>query len=139
MIILDTNIISETMRLKPDQRVVEWLDSQTPNEVHLCAPVLAELYYGVARLADPERRTVLSNRCRDMVRLVFDGRILPFDVPSAEAYGNLVTNREMIGRPISVMDAMIGAIAKTNRATLATRNTRDFEETGVTVINPFDS
>jgi hypothetical protein len=138
MIVLDTNVISETMRRKPNEKVVAWLDSQAPNDLYLCAPVLAELHYGIARLEESDRKTVLLNLCREMVTHVFDGRIIAFDAPAAEVYGSLVAYREMIGKPISVMDATVAAIAKSNRATLATRNVSDFAETGVALFNPFD-
>jgi hypothetical protein len=137
MIVLDTNVISEAMRRKPDEAVVAWLDGQVPNDLYLCAPVLAELHYGIARLRESERKSALLSLCRDMVTHIFGGRILAFDAPAAEAYGGLVAKREMAGNPISVMDALIAAIAKSSHATLATRNVRHFAETGVTLINPF--
>lgn len=137
MIVLDTNVISETMRRKPDQTVVAWLDSQTPNDLYLCAPVLAEIEYGIARLPDSERKKTLFGLCREMVTQVFDGRILAFDAPAAEVYGNLVAKREVAGSPIGIMDALIAAIARSNHAALATRNVGHFAETGLTLINPF--
>jgi len=137
MIVLDTNIISETMRLKPNGTVIAWLDGQPPNELYLCAPVLAELHYGIARLDDSARKTSLSNICHEMTTQIFDGRILAFDASAAESYGHLVAKREAEGNPISIIDAMIAAIAQSNHAALATRNTRDFAETGLTLINPF--
>jgi predicted nucleic acid-binding protein len=137
MIVLDTNVISETMRRKPDGAVVAWLDSQLPNDLYLCAPVLAELNYGIALLEASERKTVLWNLCREMVTNVFDGRILAFDAAAAEAYGTLVASRKMSGSTISVMDALIAAIVKSNYATLATRNMSDFREIGLALVNPF--
>ncbi len=137
MIVLDTNVISETMRRKPDQAVVAWLDGQTPNDLYLCAPVLAEIQYGIARLPEFARKTVLFDLCREMVTHVFNGRVLAFDVPAAEAYGSVVAKREVAGSPISVMDALIAAIARSNHAALATRNVADFANIGLTLINPF--
>jgi predicted nucleic acid-binding protein len=137
MIVLDTNVISETMRRVPKAAVVEWLDSQPANDLFLCTPVLAEIYYGVARLDESMRKSNLLRSYRQIVAEVFEGRILPFDAPAAEAYGELVAELESDGSPITVIDAMIAAIAQSNAATLATRNTAHFTKTGVTLVNPF--
>jgi toxin FitB len=137
MIVLDTNVISETMRRVPKAAVVEWLDSQPANDLFLCTPVLAEIYYGVARLDESMRKSNFLRSYRQIVAEVFEGRILPFDAPAAEAYGELVAELESDGNPITVIDAMIAAIAQSNAATLATRNTAHFTKTGVTLVNPF--
>jgi toxin FitB len=137
MIVLDTNVISETMRRVPNAAVVEWLDSQPANDLFLCTPVLAEIYYGVARIDESMRKSNLLRSYRQIVAEVFEGRILPFDAPAAEAYGELVAELESDGNPITVIDAMIAAIAQSNAATLATRNTAHFTKTGVTLVNPF--
>ena len=137
MIVLDTNVISETMRRVPNAAVVEWLDSQPANDLFLCTPVLAEIYYGVARLDESMRKSNLLRSYRQIVAEVFEGRILPFDAPAAEAYGELVAELESEGNPITVIDAMIAAIAQSNAATLATRNMAHFTKTGVTLVNPF--
>jgi hypothetical protein len=137
MIVLDTNVISETMRRVPKAAVVEWLDSQPTNDLFLCTPVLAEIYYGVARLDESMRKSNLLRSYRQIVAEVFEGRILPFDAPAAEAYGELVAELESEGNPITVIDAMIAAIAQSNAATLATGNMAHFTKTGVTLVNPF--
>jgi predicted nucleic acid-binding protein len=137
MIVLDTNVISETMRRVPNAAVVEWLDSQPANDLFLCTPVLAEIYYGVARLDESMRKSNLLRSYRQIVAEVFEGRILPFDAPAAEAYGELVAELESEGNSITVIDAMIAAIAQSNAATLATRNMAHFTKTGVTLVNPF--
>jgi len=137
MIVLDTNIISETMRPRPNATVVAWLDHQPAGELYLCTPVLAELHYGIFRLVDSARKATLLGVCDQIVGEVFEGRILTFDVPAAEAFGKLVAELQSEGKPITVIDAMIAAIAQSNSATLATRNTAHFIKTGVTLVNPF--
>ncbi|MGH6736952.1 MAG: type II toxin-antitoxin system VapC family toxin [Methyloceanibacter sp.] len=136
MIVLDTNVVSEMMRPKPDDTVVAWLNDQMANDLYVCAPVLAEVHYGIVRMKDSKRKTTLLDLAQKMIRL-FEGRILSFDGPAAESYGSLVASREKIGKPISVMDALIAAIAKSNRAALATRNVGHFQGIGLTLINPF--
>ncbi|MGV1015139.1 MAG: type II toxin-antitoxin system VapC family toxin [Methyloceanibacter sp.] len=137
MIVLDTNVISETMRRNPNAAVIDWLDNQPVRDVYICAPVLAELSYGVARLADSPRKMGLLQSYSQIVVQTFEGRILPFDVPAAEAYGDLVARLENAGRSIDVFDAMIAAIAQTYSATLATRNMDHFRHAGVALFNPF--
>ena len=137
MIVLDTNVISETMRREPNAAVVDWLDSRPANDLYLCTPVLAELQYGIARLETSTRKATLLVVYRQMVDKIFESRILTFDAPAAEIYGQLVAKRENEGKPITVIDAMIAAIAQSNSATLATRNTAHFTKTGLTLVNPF--
>lgn len=137
MIVLDTNIVSETMRRIPNPAVVGWLDTQPASDLYISAPVLAELSYGIARLANSRRKAGLLRAYSQIVAQTFNGRILPFDAQAAEAYGDLVAELERAGRSIDVMDAMIAAIAQTYSATLATRNTDHFRHIGVALLNPF--
>lgn len=138
MIILDTNIISETMRQVPNRTVVAWLDEQSSTHLYICAPVVAELCYGVARLPASSRKDELASFVSNVTQNIFNGRILAFDSAAAKLYGDIVASREVVGRPIKVVDAMIAAIVRSSRATLATRNVADFDMTGVSVINPFE-
>ncbi len=137
MIILDTNIISETMRPLPDPAVIGWLDEQPWSELYLCTPVVAELNYGIARLEESKGKNDLMSSYRQTIDEAFDGRILPFDTIAAETYGELVIQLESDGKAIDVMDAMIAAIVRSNAATLATRNTAHFARTGLPLIDPF--
>jgi predicted nucleic acid-binding protein len=137
MIILDTNVVSETMRHIPNAAVVDWLDRQARGDLYLCAPVLAELRYGIARLEDSERKRSLLQSYQRLVAEKFAGRILPFDTQSAESYGELVAELEGDGAGIDVFDAMIAAIALSNAAMLATRNRAHFAHTGLVLIDPF--
>src|SRR5581483_4417960 len=137
MIVLDTNVVSETMRRAPNPAVIAWLDQQPRSDLYLCAPVVAELRYGIARLEGSERRRGLLLLCEQIVTAKFAGRILPFDVDAAEAYGELVAKLERAGRTIDVIDAMIAATALVNAATLATRNAAHFAHTGVALADPF--
>lgn len=137
MIVLDTNVISEILRYQTDSPVTRWFDEQSSSESYLCAPVLAELEYGAQRMPPSARQREISSRIIAVASDIFSGRILSFDAPAAIEYGRIVVAREKSGRPIPVMDAIIAAIAKSNDATLATRNIRDFELTGIALVNPF--
>ena len=137
MIILDTNVISERLRERPDQNISLWFDSQPADALYLCTPVLAEMQFGAARLQPSARQRGLLNAISSLVSDVFNGRILSFDWDAALAYGVICARREALGRTIAPMDAMIAAIARSNNASLATRNVADFEQTGIDVLNPF--
>ena len=137
MIVLDTNVLSELMRRAPAERVVEWVDDQDPRTLAITAVTVAELLYGVARLPAGARKDELASAVRALVREDFSDRVEPFDGVAAEHYADVVAERERRGRPISAADAQIAAICRRSDATLATRNTRDFEATGVEVIDPW--
>jgi len=137
VIILDTNVISELSRHVPDPGVLAWLDSLEISEVATTAITAAELRYGVARLPEGHRKRELTVMIRGILSEDFYGRILPFDERASARYADIVTGREKIGRPVGVADAQIAAICRDLGATLATRNTSDFEETGIELIDPW--
>ena len=137
MIVLDTNVISELARRAPHLGVLSWLDSLEISEVVTSAITAAELRYGVARLPDGHRKRELAAVIRGILTEDFHGRVLPFDERASIRYADIVTGREGIGRPIGVADAQIAAICRDLGAVLATRNTPDFEETGIELVNPW--
>jgi predicted nucleic acid-binding protein len=137
VIILDTNVISELARQVPDPGVLSWLDSLEISELATTAVTAAELRYGVTRLPEGHRKRELTVVIRGILAEDFYGRVLPFDERASIRYADVVTGREKIGRPIGVADAQIAAICRDSGATLATRNTADFEETGIELIDPW--
>lgn len=139
MIILDTNVVSELARIDPEPNVVTWLDSLPAAEVAITAITAAELLYGVARLPDGRRRAALAETIDALINEDFRDRVEPFDGPAAEKYATVVVGREKRGHPISTADAQIAAICRVHSATLATRNTGDFTDTGIDLINPWDA
>jgi len=137
MIVLDTNVVSELMRSAPDELVVEWVDRQPAEEVHLTAISVAELLYGVGRLPEGQRKAKLARSIEAMLSDDFDHRILAFDETAAAHYADIVVHRERIGRPISSADAQIAATCRSHGAVLATRNSGDFTETGIKISDPW--
>lgn len=138
MIILDTNVLSELVKITPEQRVIDWLDALVPSDVATTAITAAELWHGVRRLPDGRRKAMLAAGVDAMLYEDLRGRIEVFDTASANRYADIVTARERAGRPISVADAQIAAICASRHATLATRNVDDFTDTGVDIVNPWD-
>lgn len=138
MIILDTIVVSELARQAPDPDVVAWVDALPTTEVATTSVTAAELLYGVARLPHGRRKTQLSDAVQGLLDEEFHGRIESFDRAAADRYAMVVTDREQLGRPISVADAQIAAICHTRGATLATRNNDDFTDTGIELVNPWN-
>jgi predicted nucleic acid-binding protein len=138
VIVLDTNVISELSRRVPDPGVLSWLDSLAVSDVATTAITAAELRYGVARLPDGHRKRELTVMVEGVLTEDFHGRVLPFDERSSVQYADIVTGRERIGRPIGVADAQIAAVCRDLNAILATRNTAEFEEMGIELINPWE-
>lgn len=137
MIVLDTNVVSELMRRRPDAAVLAWADAEDPRTLAITAVTTAELLHGVARLPHGARMHKLAAAVHGLLLEDFEGRVLSFDAPSALHYGELVAARERAGRPIGVADAQIAAICRHHGALLATRNVRDFEATGVELLDPW--
>ncbi|SCZ04134.1 type II toxin-antitoxin system VapC family toxin [Pseudomonas sp. NFACC37-1] len=139
MIVLDTNVISEFMRAEPNASVLAWVDLQPAMELVICAVTVAEILHGVARLPSGKRKQKLEAHAMAMFEEDFAGRILPFDAHAAVEYATLVASCEAKGRTAGMADAQIAAICRTHGALIATRNTRDFECSGVEVINPWNA
>ena len=137
MIVLDTNVISEIFRQRPEPRVLAWLESLT-DDVAITSITLAELLAGVGRLPEGRRRTELGTAIRAAIEPYRDTRsLLAFDEDAAIEYAEVFVLRERAGLPISMADAQIAAICRANQAVCATRNVKDFEATGVEVTNPW--
>ena len=138
MILLDTNVISELMRLHPDETVLTWVDGHTTDGLFISAITEAEILQGIALLPAGKRRDALAKTANAMIEKDFADHCLPFNSAAARQYAELTVHRTRIGRPISVEDAQIAAIALCCEMTLATRNTRDFANIpGLTVLNPW--
>lgn len=137
MIILDTNVLSELLRPTPAPQVEAWLAAQNGASVYFTAVGEAELRHGVAMLPAGRRRDALSQAIEGMLDEDFRDRILPFDREAARAYAAIAAERRAAGRPISQFDCQIAAIARAQGASVATRNTGDYEGCGVELIDPW--
>ena len=132
MIILDTNVLSEPMRPTPSGRVLRWMRAQT--DVAITSVSVAELLAGARRLPAGIRR----ERLIAAIEVTLTGsRVLPFDESAARTYARMQEVRRTAGRALSVEDGMIAAITAVHGATLATRNTPDYEGLGVELVDPW--
>lgn len=137
MIVLDTNVVSELVQRNPEPAVIRWLRNQPLSEIYLSAPTQAEILYGLASMPEGRRRDDLTRQLRDLLERTFLDRTLPFDGVAAHEFALIATRRKRQGRPIQILDAQIAAIALSRGAAVATRNVKDFEDCGVTIINPW--
>ena len=138
MILLDTNIISEMMKPNPNVRVIKWLDQQNVTQLFITAITIAEISYGLNVLPKGNRRSTLENAFDRSIKESFMHRILFFDDEAAHFYSKIMGERKKLGRPMSILDGQIAAIARTHGSAIATRNINDFENCGLQLINPFD-
>lgn len=139
MILLDTNVISELMRSRPDGRVLAWTDGLYRRDVGITAITVAEILYGIGALPDGARKRRLLEAAASVFDSDLGARVYAFDRRAAVEYARIVVTRQQAGKPISMPDAQIAAICVARGAELATRNTEDFENTGPGLINPWTS
>lgn len=137
MILLDTNIISETMKQTPDPAVIAWLNEQISETLYLSSVTLAELLFGILDLPDGRRKQQLSQAMNRYAAL-FKGRILGFDIAAAEQYAELAVLARKTGRGFPVPDGYIAAIASAHGFRVASRDVAPFEAANVNVINPWE-
>lgn len=139
MILLDTNVLSELMRAKPDPRVLAWVDAQPASRLMICSITVAEILYGIARMPDGKRKQGLLDIASAMFDEDFAGNILPFDADAAVHYAEIAAESEARGRVVDMADAQIAAIGRLHDAVIATRNIRHFESLGVSLVDPWNS
>lgn len=137
MIVLDTNVLSEGLRPQPSQNVLRWMQSEPISALFTTTITEAELLFGAALLPDGPRRQALEDVIAQLLGTRFAGRILPFDSAAAREFADIAAARRKGGRPIADADARIAAIARSRGASLATRNVRDFDGCGLSVVDPW--
>jgi predicted nucleic acid-binding protein len=139
MIVLDTNVVSEPDKPRPDVRVLIWLDALQEASVWITAPTVAELSGGAERFQLRTGSSKYVDRVNEIIEVEFADRVLPFDVIAARVYGRIRASREHRGQNVKDMDTMIAAICLAHGATLATRNVRDFDGLDLKLVNPFEA
>jgi toxin FitB len=135
--LLDTNVISEWVKPRPDPKVVSWLAQADEDRIFISVVTLAELRQGVELLAASQRRNHLDGWLRHDLPLRFEGRILSIDSAIADAWGRFMAQSRSGGRPAGAMDALIAATAEVHDLTIVTRNTEDFKDLVPNLFNPW--
>lgn len=139
MILLDTNVLSALMRHDADPVVIAWLDAQPSESIWTTAITIFEIRFGLEILADGRRKKALESAFIQALDDDFDGRVLPFDRAAAEAAALISARQRKAGRPVEIRDVQIAGITAAHKATLATRNSRHFEGTGIAMIDPWSA
>lgn len=137
MIVLDTNVLSELARPRPNQAVIDWADGYDSSDLVITAITAAEIRAGVALLPDGRRKHELEQRMEALLGETFAGHVLAFDLGSSPHYAHILATRTRAGHPISGLDAQIAAICTQHEAALATRDTSDFAGIGLELVNPW--
>ena len=143
MTILDTNVLSELMKLKPSSRVVAWVAQQSASELATTTITEAEIFYGIEQRAKGRRREALLAAAEgvfveDLLSGEPEGRVFGFESEAARAFSKIAARRRALGKPISHADAQIAAIAVVRVARVATRNVVDFADCGIEVVDPWE-
>lgn len=138
MIVLDTNVISEPMRARPDAAVVAWLNEQPDTALFTTSVTVMELRFGLERLPEGKRKADLWEVLDFILSRLVGPRILPFDVAAATEAARIAAMAEAAGTPIGQADAQIAAVTRAHGFAIATRDVAPFETAGLAVINPWD-
>ena len=136
MIVLDTNVVSEAMKLEPHPAVRAWLNDQAAETLYLSSMTLAELLFGIGVLPAGKRKQMLAQTLDGLIGLLKD-RVLPFDIDAARHYAALAVTARVAGQGFPTPDGYIAAIAASRGFIVASRDTGPYEAAGVTVINPW--
>lgn len=137
MIVLDTNVLSELISPRPEPKVVAWLHEQVRSRLFTTAVSRGEMLFGVLVLPEGQRKRRLQQEVQAIFATDMAGRVLPYDGDAADAHAAFAAMRRAQGRPVEQADAMIAGIARSRGASLATRNVRDFEGCGITLVDPW--
>ncbi len=135
--LLDTNVVSEWARPQPNPGVVRWLADVDEDRVYISVLTFGELRRGVDRLTPGRRRHRLDTWLSEELADRFVDRVLPVDHDVADVWGRLLAHSESAGRPVGAVDGLIAATAEHHGLEVVTRNVRDFESTGVRLLNPW--
>ncbi|TCT06345.1 type II toxin-antitoxin system VapC family toxin [Paralcaligenes ureilyticus] len=134
--LLDTNVLSELRRKAPNPAVLQWFTHRPASTLYLSVLTLGEIRKGVEAISKVDRRQLLVDWLETELSAFFIGRILSVDVAVADRWGRLVA---AAGRPLPAIDSLLAATALEHDLVLVTRNTKDFESLGVSLINPWDT
>jgi toxin FitB len=137
VLLLDTNILSALMLARPDPAVIAWLDAAPEDSLWVSTVTVFEIRFGIAALPSGRKRERLAAAFTDLVAIDLAGRVLDFDADAAEFAAQLAGARRAAGRSVEFRDTMIAGIALARRASIVTRNEKDFDHPGLTVINPW--
>ncbi len=136
--LLDTCVLSELIKKKPDQRVVEWIANIEESKLFVSVLTIGEIHKGIEKLPKSKRREMLLQWVDEDLQERFRGRIAPFNIQTATVWGKMQAKAEMSGKTMPIIDGMIAATAITHNFAMSTRNISDMEASKAVLVNPWD-
>ena len=136
--LLDTCVVSELVSKKPDKNVVRWIDGIDSEIAYLSVITIGEIQRGIEKISDATRKIKLQQWLDVDLMEKFEGRIISLDLPIMMEWGRLTARMQSMGKPLPAVDSMIAAIAIHHNYVLVTRNEKDFQASGVTLLNPWE-
>ena len=136
--LLDTNIISELIATSPNQKVINYLLELNEEDLYLSVITIGEIQAGIEKLAKSKKKEQLSNWLENDLLHRFKNRIVTIDIEIMLQWGAINSKLKSIGKPLPIMDSLIGATAQSKNFTLLTRNEKDFQNLDIEIINPFN-
>ena len=135
--LIDTCCISELVKKKPDPKVITWFDDVDEFSVYVSVITFGELRKGIEKLPDSAKKDALNRWINEEMTQRFKNRILDVSMKEANEWGNVLARAEQNGTPIPAIDALIAATARVHDLKVVTRNTKDMENCGIEMINPW--
>ena len=136
--LLDTCVISEFVKPKPERRVIDWLNSIDPESVYLSAVTIGEIQFGISNRPPSNRRTELEAWLNEALPQQFGGRVLALDADTFVTWGKMTAEQKRKGELQSIMDSLIAATALEHKMVLVTRNVADFKVGNLSILNPWE-
>ncbi len=137
--LIDTCVIVEVIKPKPSVKVLRWLEKQEESQLYISVLTLGEISKGIEKLKDKKRKKELHLWLTDDLIERFSGRILPINEQVAMTWGQIQSRAELRGKPMPAIDGLIAATALVFNMIVVTRNTSDMEESGVVLLNPWNT
>ena len=136
--LLDTNVISELTKLRPEPKVVSWFQATSEELLYLSVLTIGEIRKGINSLPRSNKRVLLESWLGNDLVLRFAGRILEVNLDIAERWGLISAQAKLAGTPLAVIDGLMAATALHHNLTLVTRNTKDVQVAGISTLNPWN-
>jgi predicted nucleic acid-binding protein len=135
--LLDTNIISELISPTPNENALNFITKLDETKIYLSVVTIGEIQFGIERLQEGVKKERLKSWLFNDLLNKFDGKILDIDVKTMLTWGKINQRLKSIGKPLPIMDSLIGATCMTHLLTLVTRNEKDFQNLNIQILNPF--
>ena len=136
--LLDTCVLSEFVKVQPDEKVVRWFTAQAMETLYISSITVGEIQHGISLLGDTRRARRLRIWFEEDIVDGFGDRVIPFTAQIARPWGGILAASRHSDHPLPILDSMIAATAIAHGMTLVTRNVSDMDIAGLPLVNPFE-